>query len=388
MPYIDVNTCLKDNVFQKSDNVKVESGKLVFSNIDFDSLSLHHNNNVIINGKTIDLKKIENTTYTNGLDLLFDNCKFSEVNAKEVTWSNSVVIKFSLIEKVNIKSSVFKERFYFNPQYHEDKEEYICKISSFIVEDSTFEHNFKFHNCEACSTNINNTDFEKNADFFKSKFIQKDKDIVFKSINFRGLVLFGECKFHSKLIFEYVTLKGLSHFREAEFFKGLDLDKANIENEMIFYAVEGLQKTEYISQETYRIIKYNCQKIGNQIEANKYHSFELKKRQEFLNKNFFKNKLDWVVFNINWITSNFSTNWLLTTFWIFVVGFLTFMSVDEFVCYRYQCTVEFIDVFKYMSIVNLDECIKKNPLIFITNKVMLGFLYYQLITAIRKDTKR
>nr|MBL0686877.1 hypothetical protein [Sulfurospirillum sp.] len=177
---------------------------------------------------------------------------------------------------------------------------------------------------------------------------------------------------------------GLSHFREAEFSKGLDLDKTNIENEMIFYPTKGLEKTEYISQETYRIIKYNCQKIGNQIEANKYHSNELKKRREFLNENPLSNKLDWVVFNINWHTSRFSTDWLLTTFWIFIVGFLTWV----FVCFSCQRPVVFIDIFKYMSIVDLDECIKKNPLVFLANKTTLGFLYYQLVTAIRKDTRK
>lgn len=390
MPYIDVNTCLNDKVFQKSECVKVESGKLIFSGIDFGSLSFHHDHNILLDGQVIDLKKIDNTSYTNGLNILFENCKFSEFNATGIKWSKSIVIKSSSIENVSIKSSFFEERFYINPQYREDQEEYICKIPSFIIEDTTFEHNFKLHNCEVSFVDINNTDFEKNADFFKSKFLQS-KPIEFRSINFRGLALFGDCEFKDKLLLEYVTFEKLSHFREATFENGLDLEKANIEKEMNFYGAKELdsdKSKKVTSQETYRTIKYNFQKVGNTIEANRYHSFELKKRQEFLNKNFLKNKLGWIVFNINWATSNFSTNWFLTILWILAVGVLTYISLDKLVCHRYLCTNELMDIFKYMSIVNLDDCIKKNPLIFISNKVLLGFLYYQFITAIRKDTKR
>lgn len=41
-----------------------------------------------------------------------------------------------------------------------------------------------------------------------------------------------------------------------------------------------------------------------------------------------------------------------------------------------------------MSIVNLDECIKLNPLIFLFNKVGLGYLYYQFLMSVRKDTRK
>ena len=75
------------------------------------------------------------------------------------------------------------------------------------------------------------------------------------------------------------------------------IDGVYIEKEINFYGAKGLENSEHISQETYRIIKYNCQKIANQIEANKYHALELKKRKEALTKS---NLLDYIVFNFNW----------------------------------------------------------------------------------------
>jgi uncharacterized protein YjbI with pentapeptide repeats len=401
MPYIDVNTCLKDKVFQKSDNVNVESRKLVFSYIDFGSLSLHHNGHIMLNEEMIDLKRVANTSNTNGYDLFFKDCKFSAFNAVGITWNKSIVIKSSLIEKVKIKSSFFKERFYVNPQYREDQEEYICKIPSFIVEDTTFEHNFKLHNCEIDLVNINNTDFEKNADFFKSKFLQS-KPIEFKSINFRGLALFGDCEFKDKLLLEYVTFEKLSHFREATFENGLDLEKSNIEKEMNFYGAKELNSNKSkkaTSQETYRIIKYNFQKVGNIIEANRYHSLELEKRKNFLDTKKDIYFYDWLMFQLNWMTSRFSTNWARVVCWICAVGALTiffnyFTIFKDLFFHPNHFKIDYISkafnaFFKYISIFNVDKSFyNSNPMLFFLNKVALGYLYYQFIVAVRKDTKR
>ena len=401
MSYVDVNTCLKDKVFQESEYIKVESGKLVFAGIDFGSISLNHNQSILINEQVIDLKKVDNTSYTNGLNILFENCKFREFNVIGITWNKSIVIKSSTVEKIKIKSSFFKERFYVNPQYREDQEEYICKIPSFIVEDTTFEHNFKLHNCKVDFVNINNTDFEKNADFFKSRFLQS-KPIEFKSINFRGLALFGECEFKDKLLLEYVTFEKLSHFREATFENGLDLEKANIEKEMNFYGAKELdsdKSKKVTSQETYRIIKYNFQKVGNTIEANRYHSLELEKRKTFLDTKKDIYFYDWLIFQLNWMTSRFSTSWIRVMCWICAVGVLTilfnhFTIIKDLFFHPYHFKADYIQkafnaFFKYISIFNADKSFyNANPMLFFLNKVALGYLYYQFIVAVRKDTKR
>ena len=42
---------------------------------------------------------------------------------------------------------------------------------------------------------------------------------------------------------------------------------------------------------------------------------------------------------------------------------------------------------KYMSIINGDE-LKEHSFVFLVNKVLLGYLYYQFVTAVRKDTRK
>jgi hypothetical protein len=90
-------------------------------------------------------------------------------------------------------------------------------------------------------------------------------------------------------------------------------------------------------------------------------------------------------------SSNHSQNWLLPLFWIFVVGSLTYggltyWGVVNFAgeCFFYQIE----HIFKYISIFNFDDSLKKLPVIFVLNKVLLGYLYYQFLTAIRKDTRK
>lgn len=207
--------------------------------------------------------------------------------------------------------------------------------------------------------------------------------ILFEAINFNGLSLFGKTEFNKFVKFEYVTFKEYTHFKDAVFCEGLNLEYSNIGSEINFFNIQKLDNKESkknTSQETYRIIKYQLSKVGNIIESNKYHSLELKKRRA----NLPFDSLDYIVLFFHWISSNHSKSWTLALFWIFIVGIVTSFSLDCFICYSDNLNC----IFKYISIVNLDECIKKIPIIFVINKVALGYLYYQFLTAVRKDTRK
>lgn len=336
------------------------------------------------------------------IEVNFKNCKFSNLIIKEQNIKADILFDYDenlKIAKFIIFGSKLSGKFYVNKQYSGNNQTLV--IDSFKIENTIFEENFKLHHAELSEFNVEDTDFNKHSDFFKSKFskgiLTEDKaekinngDIGFKAINFKGLALFGDTEFSKKLIFKYVTFESFSHFRKAKLFEGLDLDYSNIQNEMNFFDVEKLDSSKAknnTSQETFRIIKHNFNKIGNVIEANKYHSLELKKRRNQL-KIFSTDFFNYLVFFFHWISSNHSKNWILPILWILAIGFLTYSTLDNFVCARYGCTNNLIDVFKYMSIVNYDDCIKKNPIIFILNKVLLGYFYYQFITSIRKDTRK
>jgi len=334
-----------------------------------------------------------------GSKILYQNIIFDELqyfhevlkelkdSIKELEIINCVFAKNVFINKefanIILKNCCFEGKFYINNQYNNPDK--IIKINGLNIQDTKFHANFKLHNSEIKNFTLKDTDFEKNADFFRTKFLTTD-DIVFHTINFRALGLFGETVFSEYLIFKYVTFQGYSHFRQAEFQKGLNLEYANIEKEMNFFGIKELDEKTSIAntnQETYRIVKYQLQKVGNIIDSNKYHALELeKKRQKVCDKSCKDCRFlaDCIVLNIHKISSNYSTNWILSLFWIFVVGLIFNICVtNEFFS---------MNIFKYISLLTSKEDFSSNYLLFVLNKVILGYLYYQFVTAIRKDTRK
>ena len=359
----DYSNELLDNenkIFDINEHIIREESKIIYKNILFNDIKIPFHS-------TLE-KELENGIK----DIEIINCVFE----KDV-FINKEFINLSL------KNCCFEGKFYINNQYNNPDK--VIKIYSLDIQDTKFHANFKLHNSEVKHFVLKDTDFEKNADFFKTKFLTTE-DIVFHTINFRALALFGETVFSEYLIFKYVTFQGYSHFREAVFKKGLNLEYANIEKEMNFFGIKELdEKTsiENTNQETYRIVKYQLQKVGNIIDSNKYHALELeKKRQKVCDKSCkdWKFLADCIVLNIHKFSSNYSTNWLFALGWIFVVGLI----------FNFYLTNELfsMNIFKYISLFTSKEDFCSNYLLFVLNKVILGYLYYQFVTAIRKDTRK
>lgn len=318
----------------------------------------------------------------------FENLKFEQVSGS-IDSTDAFYFDFCTFDRIDIINCFFKPRFYINPKHKDDKRNFTCKIAALNIQDTVFEKNFKLHECEIEHIELNNVDFEKNADFYLTQFIQK-KPLKFKALNFRGLSLFGECVFNAKLILEYVTFEKLTHFREATFKMGIDLDKTNIEKDMNFYGTKGLdtkKSFENTSQETYRIIKNSFMKVGNTIESNKYHSLELEKKKidlcSFSTFKSFRKFQEFLVFEVHYLVSGHSRHWILPLFWIAIVGFYTALAFDMTSISNYVN-----NAFKYMAIVDFDDSLKKMPWLYLLNKAILGYLYYQFVTSVRKDTRK
>jgi len=466
-----------------SDYINKIEGLLGFYKVDFlDNLALKNNKisylgklDIIakpeININIKDIKKpnniMEDIDQIEVEDILFDTCDFDKdinfinkfkynvtfrnCNIKKIVFESAENIKDielinCTIENVKIINSSFDGKFYINDQKKGNSN---VIINYFEIKESKFNNNFKLHNTTVKKVLIDGVDFEKNADFFKATFIKgtktregdNDKDIVFYSVNVKGLTIFEECEFHENFSLKYVTFSGLAQFRSAEFFDGLNLDKTNTEKEMNFYDIKlhepnisifrkilhtvWKQYDDRTSQETYRILKYNSEQIGNIIDANQYHSLELEKRKDYLRDKLIENishlccmikakvysyfskqedcknkynagnlkdnlKLtDLVIFIANYGASKFGTSWFTGLRWIIYVGFLTTILM-------YGWDIEFllenkpfllIVVARNMSIIHFDD-LKYFPLMFLFNKVALGYLYYQVVTAVRKDTRK
>jgi len=358
--------------------------------------------------------------------IIFNNCKFEYFiigDIKDVQHkANTKLCRFNLyggeIDNLIIQNIELANKVYFNRQ-QENEYSFQTRIENLKINNSIFKENFKAHYCNIHNILIQNTDFKKQADFYKSSFHNGindniDKSIRFKAINFGGLTIFGHCEFTKKVIFSEVTFEDFVHFKEAHFENGLDLDYANIQKEMNFFSVTGLDSREsmnHTSQETYRIIKYYFHKIGNQIESNKYHALELnvhrqntwykiKEETWYKIQNLFYNDTRFFFFDVKKIgtllleiipslvhkgSSNYGQSWLLPLIWIFLVGMITNCLIDRV---SISNIFNFSEILNHISIINLDGKLKDNPAIFLFNKISLGYLYYQFIIATRKNTKK
>ncbi len=356
--------------------------------IEFDHCIINDGYNMIKNilTKTNQNKKVYFT------ECKVENLHFGDV--RDIQYNSNVELCYfeffgGTIEDLTIENIELASKFYINKQYHSNDQ--TTRITNLRISNSIFKENFKLHNCEVHNSRIEDTDFEKHADFFKSIFTkgmnhnETNYEIYFKALNFKGLALFGDCGFKNKLIFQYITFEGFSHFRRAYFKKGLDLDYTNIQKEMNFFDVSGLEHVsskEKTSQETYRIIKHNFQKLGNVIEANKYHALELEANRDKIwstDKFSFELLSDGLISCFNWVSSNYSRYWILPLFWIFLVGLITAQQLG--------CNNLWVDTIRYSTITQYDF-INSHPVLFLFNKAALGFLYYQFIIAIRKNTRK
>lgn len=325
------------------------------------------------------------------IEFEFIDCEFSRIMFDSFYSEKKNLYKFNInggkIDYLEIRSIEMKNKFYINKQTKRNQK--IVKINNLTIIDTVFQDNFKIHNCEVDNIFIQGVDFEKNADFFKSKFLkgsdehyQNDNSIYFTAINFNSLALFGDTVFKEKLIFKYITFKGYNHFKSSKLNKGIDLEYTNIQNEINFYGLE-IKDTSTTSQETFRIIKHQFEKLGNKIEANRYHSLELNQRLIALSNEkckSFQKSSELLILRIHKCSSNHSSSWSLALLWIFIVGITTNLCLyDEW---------EMNNFFKYISILSNIEDFKSSYITMTLNKISLGYLYYQFVTAVRKDTRK
>jgi len=261
----------------------------------------------------------------------------------------------------------------------------VLKVETLSIKNTQFHGNFKLHNVVLKNFTLQDVDFERNVDFFKTKFLTSS-EIVFHAVNLRALALFGDTVFKEHLLFEYVTFEVYTYFRNAVFNKGLNLEFANIEKEMNFFGITGLDaqaSRSATTRETYRTVKYQLQKVGNIIDANKYHALELdKKRQDACFKvcDSWTDFVDCLVLLVYKASSIYSTNWAIALGWILVVGFATSYCLTGVLWNQ--------EFYRFSSVLTFFEDFNGVYWLFILNKILLGYLYYQFVTAVRNDTRK
>jgi hypothetical protein len=318
------------------------------------------------------------------LDITFENCTFCGV---------------SFIEKIiDVKIS------FFNCKFMGDE--------SSIPSNKNIVDNFNFHNIT----------FKKLVSFWNSDFYTA---VAFFQTNFDGNVTFSAATFHENVLFPYASFRKKIIFSRTKFLKGLDLSLALNSGDYNFFSIEiddfsstsAMIESQYNNclnkgvipnnnkRETFRIIKSQLEKEGNNIDAFKYNSLEKKAYQQQLkkhNKKWFNNQ-DALMFSLNHLSNKHKSSWLRGVGFTFssaiIFLFLTFLTTGTFwnrLCFN--CDIDwsvigytvkqFINFLNPVHSINyIDELYPFLGVAYVADffgRIAVGYGIYQTIQAFRK----
>jgi hypothetical protein len=260
-----------------------------------------------------------------------DNSIFSDsIFEKELNLEN-VIIKNRLfnnteyktltIKKLNLFGCTFNDKFILN-NYLID--ELHCFDSHFIEKMEFKKNKLQFFE-------INNTNFSKLVDCYKTSYhkFQITKSIFYDFVNFEeceyGIITKQKDKDYAAL-FLYATMMSFINFRKAYFISGLDLAHINLKEPPNFLSATVSPYNS--NRETFRIIKYSFDKVGNYIEANKFYEMEMLKLKEELK---IQNKRsEYFLLRLYEITSNYGQSYVRPiiftllfslAYWFLIIGY-------------------------------------------------------------------
>lgn len=320
--------------------------------------------------KILDQSQFNGCTFKN--DLSFENVKVEKQLFNNWNGFKGEITNLSLID------CILEDKWILNNH----------KIDSFSLKDSIFKAKFEFKENIVNCFEINNCNFEKLYDCYDTKF---EEFTFFKSIcsDYTG---FEKCSFAMKnklntANFQYVTFMGFVNFRNTIFAGGLNLDSTNLKEAPNF--LNTIINPENTSRETFRILKFSFEKIGNSIESNKYFALEMKKYSEELKnkKGFYQEKL---IYWMNDKISNFGQNYIRPLGWLIlssIIYSLAWCLCDCNIISNNQFT-EVVNGYAH-SFLPFSKLLPKNcEFITLLFMVIQSTLIWHFVVAVKNHTKR
>lgn len=362
--------------------------KCFFENCKFDNGLVIYNLKLLRNADNILFQECEfnnevssfgeNEKYTID-EALFKNCTFTKLILKntilkKTIFNNTKDFSESIIS-IEISSCTIKDRFLLNNH----------SVEYVDILDSVFEDKFelkKARNIESIS--INNCQFKGLVDCYNSNF---DEAYIYKSI-FSEFVGFEHCRFgindercdNCSIAFHYVTFLNFVNMRNTNFISGLDMSNTNLKEYPNFLGSHIHRLNT--NKETFRIIKYSFDKVGNTSEANKYFSYEMAK--EMHETVFFKSPAKKIMLLFSLVISNFGQWYLLPLFWIMIV-----LPFHEYI--MTNCTFDNLNTLNKIvkNILPIKRFLNEGMefislLFYITYSVLI----YHFIISVKRVTKR
>lgn len=215
------------------------------------------------------------------------------------------------------------------------------------INDSTIKSRFEINNAEIIKLHASNTSFESKFEFKGNKV----SDFILFDVNYYKVFDSHKTKYNSfiveKCIFtdfagfeccefsydnqitstlKYVTFTSFVNFRNSTFKFGLDVERVNFKESPSF--LHSYISPAGTNRETYRIIKNSFEKVGNNIEANKYFSLEMRKYEVELSGS--RLSQEKIIFWLNKSISNFGMNYFKPMWLIFLFSFLYKVIIDAY----------------------------------------------------------
>ena len=159
-----------------------------------------------------------------------------------------------------------------------------ASFDSVTMHNCTFRKKLEFKENAIGVLTIDNCSFDKIANFHGSRI----DSFRAEQVIFTEFVGFEACQFgapgnaalETRAVFNFVTLMGLSNFRHACFHGGLDIRNVNLKDAPNFLGCAvSFAGTD---RESFRLIKHSFERVGNQVDANRFLVLELRKRKEEL----------------------------------------------------------------------------------------------------------
>lgn len=368
------------NTFFCTNNMYIDvmGDTLIFQDIEFDTILKVEEDNI---NKFYNLHYVEKED-----DSSFDFNFYRKVKSIEFwncTFEEKVYINKNL-NNLRIDYCIFNKDFLINnysyiSSSNSNTQEKL--INRFDIETCTFYSNFEIKQCRFDYTYIK--DCNVNGDFKLSSIIL-NHTIQFENNILNGLAVFEMILFYCNIDFKYVVFKGNLFFSHIAFFEGLNLDYTYFGQNTTFFDIHELNSEKSINnttRNTYRIIKQQLLKSEDIIESNKYKAIELTKyRKDIWSKDYINGNLlrDGLILFFHFLSSNHSQNWFLPITWIFGIGIITSHCISD---------INLFNIFKFMYIATPLDDFKDNTIWIFFNKILLGYLYYQFLVTIRKDSK-
>ena len=326
---------------------------------------------------------------------IFSDCIFAKsIILEEVKIKNRLFKdtgdKALILKKISIYKCIFSDKFILNNY----------KIDEFICTDSFFNEKIEFKNNRAILFDINNTNFSKLVDCYNTLY---QKFQIKKSI-FEDFVNFENCEFgivanpqdrENMAVFLYATMMSFINFRHAKFHSGLDLAHINLKEPPNFF--NAIVQPYNTNRETFRIIKYSFDKVGNYIEANNFYKMEMMKLKEELKLN--RKHSTYFLLWLYEQTSNYGQSYIrpivLTmlfsfAYWLLIIGYENNLLYS--ICPSLNSSWEYI--FKIINgiskhIMPISKVLKEG-MEFISLLFYITFtsFIWLIILAIKRSTKR